>query len=337
MTPQSECHGPATSGPWPGGAVLILLALTAPMAAGAQSIRVERLGDGPIIGPHMDARMGTNIAGPSLIRVPDWVERPLGRYYLYFADHEGTYIRLAYADELTGPWRTHEPGALQIEDSHFPTTCPPCSGPGGGAYAHIASPDVHVDEERREIVMYVHGRDVDRQVTRVATSMDGLRFEARPEILGRPYFRAFEHDGYVYALAMPGWLYRSRDGLSGFRAGPQLFDDDMRHSALLKRGSTLHVFYTRAGEAPERILHATIELRGDWTTWRESVPVEVLRPEHAWEGADLPLDPSRRGSIAVPVNQLRDPALFEEDGQVYLLYSVAGERGIALARVAIGG
>ena len=32
-----------------------------------------------------------------------------------------------------------------------------------------------------------------------------------------------------------------------------------------------------------------------------------------------------------------DPALFEEDGQVYLLYSVAGERGIALARVAIGG
>jgi hypothetical protein len=337
MTPQSERHGPATSRPWAGAAVLILLALTAPMAAGAQSIRVERLGDGPIIGPHMDARMGTNIAGPSLIRVPDWVERPLGRYYLYFADHEGTYIRLAYADELTGPWRTHEPGALQIEDSHFPTTCPPCSGPGGGAYAHIASPDVHVDEERREIVMYVHGRDVDRQVTRVATSMDGLRFEARPEILGRPYFRAFEHDGYVYALAMPGWLYRSRDGLSGFRAGPQLFDDDMRHSALLKRGSTLHVFYTRAGEAPERILHATIDLTGDWTGWLASEATEVLRPEHAWEGADLPLDPSRRGSIAVPVNQLRDPALFEEDGQVYLLYSVAGERGIALARVAIGG
>jgi len=321
-------------------AVLLGAALAcaaAPRWLEAQAVRVERLGDGPIIGPHMDARMGTNIAGPSLIRVPDWVERPLGRYYLYFADHEGTYIRLAYADELTGPWRTHEPGALQIEDSHFPTTCPPCSGPGGGAYAHVASPDVHVDQERREIVMYVHGRDVGRQVTRVATSMDGLRFGARPEILGRPYFRAFEHDGYVYALAMPGWLYRSRDGLSGFEEGPQLFDDDMRHSALLKRGSTLHVFYTRAGEAPERILHATIELRGDWTTWRESVPVEVLRPEHAWEGADLPLEPSRRGSVDVPVNQLRDPAILEEDGQVYLLYSVAGERGIALARVAIGG
>jgi hypothetical protein len=172
-------------------------------------------------------------------------------------------------------------------------------------------------------------------VTRVATSRDGIRFEARPEILGRPYFRAFEHDGLTYALAMPGWLYRSPGGLSEFVEGPRLFGDDMRHSALLKRGSTLHVFYTRVGEAPERILHATVDLAGDWTTWRESGSAEVLRPEHEWEGAHLPLEPSRRGSVSVPVNQLRDPAIFEEDGQVYLLYAVAGERGIALARVEI--
>ena len=318
-------------------AVGFLAGALAPAACGAQSVRVERLADGPIIRPHMDARMGANIAGPSLIRVPAWVEAPLGRYYLYFADHEGTYIRLAYADELTGPWRTHEPGALDIADSHFPATCPPCSGTGAEVYAHIASPDVHVDEERRQLVMYFHGRDVGQQVTRVATSPDGLRFVARPEILGRPYFRAFRHDGWTYALAMPGYLYRSRDGLSGFAEGPRLFDPDMRHSALLLRGSTLHVFYTRAGEAPEAVLHATIDLSGDWTTWRESEAVEVLRPERAWEGADLPLEPSRRGSVSVPVNQLRDPAVFEEDGRVYLLYAVAGERGIALARVELAG
>ena len=72
-----------------------------------------------------------------------------------------------------------------------------------------------------------------------------------------------------------------------------------------------------------------------WNAWTASDPVEVLRPERDWEGADLPVRPSRRGSINVPVNQLRDPAIFEEDGAVYLLYSVAGERGIALARVEI--
>ena len=50
---------------------------------------VTRLGDGPIITPGMDERMGGNIQGPSLIKVPDWVENPLGNYYLYFADHCG--------------------------------------------------------------------------------------------------------------------------------------------------------------------------------------------------------------------------------------------------------
>lgn len=301
-------------------------------AAAAAQVRVERLLGRPIVVPDMDARMGSNIAGASLIRVPDWIEGALGRYYLYFADHEGTYIRMAHADELTGPWTMYEPGTLQIEDSYFPTTCPPCSG-AGALYAHIASPDVHVDDANRRIVMYVHGRDVGRQVTRAAISVDGLHFQGRPEILGAPYFRVFEHEGWHYALAMPGILYRSRDGLSGFEQGPTLFDPDMRHSALLKRGDSLYVFYTRAGEAPEGIRLATIDLSGPWTGWHESSSVEVLRPERSWEGAGLPVEPSRRGSINVPVNQLRDPAVYEEDGGVYLLYSVAGERGIALARL----
>ncbi len=63
----------------------------APPAIG-HALRIERLLDGP----HHHARHGrtdgSNIAGPSLVRVPDWVENPLGRYYLYFADHRGTYI-----------------------------------------------------------------------------------------------------------------------------------------------------------------------------------------------------------------------------------------------------
>jgi hypothetical protein len=59
---------------------------------------IDRLPQNPLIRANMDERMGGNIAGPSLIRVPDWIERPLGRYYLYFADHKGDYIRLAYAD-----------------------------------------------------------------------------------------------------------------------------------------------------------------------------------------------------------------------------------------------
>lgn len=297
---------------------------------------VSRLADGPIIVPNMDARMGSNIQGPSLIRVPDWIDDPLGNYYLYFADHRGTYIRLAYADEITGPWRMHEAGSLRLEDSFFPTSCPPCSlaaGASGALYAHIASPDVHVDEERRQIVMYIHGRGAGRQFTRLALSRDGLNFEGQPEELGRPYFRVIEHGDYHYALSMPGYMYRSRDGLGGFEAGPRFFNDNMRHNALLIRDNKLHVFWTQAGHAPERIFLSTIDMSGDWMQWQESEAVEVLRPETEWEGAELPIAASRRGHIDERVNQLRDPAIFEEDGRVYLLYSVAGEHGLAIAEL----
>ena len=297
---------------------------------------ITRLADGPIIVPNMDARMGSNIQGPSLIRVPDWIDNPLGKYYLYFADHRGTYIRLAYADQLTGPWTMHEPGSLRLDQSFFPSTCPPCSpAPGSDAllYAHIASPDVHVDNETQQIIMYIHGRDVGRQLSRLALSKDGLHFEGRPEVLGRPYFRVIEHGAYHYALAMPGFLYRSEDGLSGFQQGPRFFNDNMRHNALLIRDNTLYVFWTQAGYAPERILMSTIEMNGDWMSWAESEAVEVLRPETEWEGAELEIAPSRRGHIDERVNQLRDPTIYEENGEIYLLYSIAGEHGIAIARV----
>ena len=83
--------------------VLIWVVLGVNMAAaGERVVRVERLLDAPIITAATHPSIGANIQGPSLIKVPDWVSEPLGRYYLYFADHKGRYIRLAYADHLRG-------------------------------------------------------------------------------------------------------------------------------------------------------------------------------------------------------------------------------------------
>ena len=198
------------------------------------TVRAVRLSAEPIIRPHMDDRMGSNVNGPSLIRVPDWIEEPLGRYYLYFADHKGAYIRLACADTLAGPWRMHTPGTLALEASHFATERPDPARVSEGVrrdaanaieqdylHPHIASPDVHADHDRREIRMYYHGMLEDgEQRTRVAVSTDGIGFEARPEILGNSYFRVFRHHGWHYALVMPGELRRSRDGLTGFERRP---------------------------------------------------------------------------------------------------------------------
>ena len=84
--------------------------------------------------------------------------------------------------------------------------------------------------------------------------------------------------------------------------------------------------------APDFAL-SRIDLSGPWEGWLETEPVEVLRPERSWEGADAPLEPSIRSVAYGQVNQLRDPAIFEEEGRVYLLYAVAGESGIAIARL----
>lgn len=287
-------------------------------------VTVRRFATNPIIRPHLDARMGDNINGPSLIRVPDWVAHPLGRYYLYFAHHDGRYIRLAYADDLTGPWRMHAPGVLGLEQARFA--------------GHVASPDAHVDHVARQIRLYYHGADRSSgagvsQATRVALAHDGLRFTALPPLLGRPYFRVFQWRGDHYALAMPGVFYRSRDGLADFEEGPTLFDDRMRHTAVLLDGDRLTVYFTNAGDCPERILRSVIALTPDWRTWRPSEPALVLAPERPYEGADRPCLPSQRGLVAEPVHQVRDPAIFREDGRTYLLYAVAGERGIAIAEL----
>ena len=309
--------------------------------------RAVRLCAEPIIQPHMDGRMGSNINGPSLIRVPDWVEEPLGRYYLYFADHKGSYIRLACADTLAGPWRMHTPGTLTLEASHFATVRPDLADISEGTrreaagtveqdylHPHIASPDVHVDHARREIRMYYHGMLEDgEQRTRVAVSADGLTFDALPEILGNSYFRVFRHRGWHYALVMPGELRRSRDGLTGFEPGPVLFCPEMRHSAVRCRGDALDVFWSRVGDAPECILHSRIRLDGDWSLWREEGARMVLEPEHAWEGADSDIEPSVRGEINHRVRQLRDPCVYEEDGAAYLLYCGGGESGIGIAEI----
>jgi len=134
---------------------------------------------------------------------------------------------------------------------------------------------------------------------------------------------------------------RSKDPLGSFEIGPNPFAggpyaDRVRHVATLRRGQTLFVFFTGIGDAPERVLLSTIDLTGDWKTWKASAPVELLKPEAPYECADLPNVPSAAGEIDGPARQLRDPAIFEDKelNTTYLFYSICGEQGLAAARLA---
>src|SRR5262245_5088911 len=155
---------------------------------------VVRFPMNPIVRPDkIPGGHGSNINGPSLIRVPDWLEKPLGKYYLYFADHRGTYNRLAYADRLEGPWSIYKAGTLKLEEVE-----------AAGGYekkgGHIASPDVHADHDKKEIRMYFHGKlgpsGTWGHSSGVALSRDGLHFKPFPRNIGEPYFRVFQWEGY---------------------------------------------------------------------------------------------------------------------------------------------
>ena len=328
-------------------------------AAATPRVTAVRLTQNPLITVDSSSSLGDNINGPSIIRVPSWIPHPLGRYYAYFGHHKGQFIRLAHADAITGPWTVYVPGVVPVRDTAFfrPQPDPP-DGPNQQFYTHVASPEVHVDEARKRLVMWTHGWWTDGrrwplngaearawarqngygQFTQSSESADGLHFDLQPAITRVSYLRVFPLDGYLYGMARLGQLLRSKDPFASFVVGPNPFDggpyaDRVRHVATVLRGHTLFVFFTGIGDAPERILLSTIDLAGDWHGWKASAPAELLRPEAPYECPDLPLVPSAAGEIEGRARQLRDPGIFEEAGKTFLFYSICGEQGLAAAEL----
>jgi hypothetical protein len=322
-------------------------------------VTAVRLPQNPIITVDSSPSLGDNVNGPSIIRVPSWIPHPLGRYYAYFGHHKGQFIRLAYADEITGPWKIYEPGVLPVSETAFyrPQPDPP-DGPVDQFYTHVASPEIYVDETRKRLVMWTHGWWTDGQrwplgtvearawarqkgygqYTQASASSDGLHFALQPAITKVSYLRVFPLDGYLYGMARLGQLLRAKDPLATFEIGPNPFAggpyaDRVRHVAMLLRGRTLYVFFTGIGDAPERVMVSTIDLTGDWNGWKASAPVELLRPAAPYECPDLPNVPSEAGEIEGRARQLRDPGLIQEAGKTFLLYSICGEQGLAAAEL----
>src|SRR3989344_884408 len=245
-----------------------------------QEIKVKRIGL-VISGNDMPIGERDNINGPCCIEVPRWCKQRLGRFYLYFADHQGHHIKLAFSNQLHGPWSIYAGGVLNL--SRFTD-----------AYDHVASPDIYIDHENKRIRLYFHARSrmkARQQWTFAAVSDDGINFD---DLHDRPlapfYLRVFRKHGYFYGMSKGGNLWRSEDGLSSFEKGhnpfrPELSDElwhndpgSIRHVALNAIGDRLEVYYSRIGDAPERILSSRINISDpDWTHWRADTDKEIIR------------------------------------------------------------
>ena len=321
-------------------------------------VRVTRFATNPLVTVKSSATLGANVNGPTVIRVPSWVKQPLGKYYMYFGNHRGVFIRLAYADAVTGPWKIHEPGVWHVKDSALYRPQPD-SASFGGFNTHFASPEIFIDNANRRIVLWAHGwytngerwpaepqaaqawatKNGYGQFTQGAVSTDGLTFTAQPAITRESYIRVFERGGTLYGMARLGVLIRSASPVAGFDVGPNAFRDTsygtnrVRHIALVPRGNRLHVLFTAIGDAPESLLHSTIDMTRDWSEWRVSTPAVVMQPETDYECGQLPVAKSAVGDIFEPARQIRDPHVLEDEGRTYLFYAICGEQGVAGAEI----
>ncbi len=323
----------------------LLLALLTPISALAQDATLRRLDTNPILRPdmipHDDGEWSGNLNFPSVIRAPDWLPNRLGNYYCYFSAHHGSYIRLAYADRIEGPWKIYEPGTLRIEQVEAANAVTEKI-----ADRHVASPDVHIDNDQKQIRMYFHfllpklGHK-----SSVAFSKDGLKFEPKPGIIAGPYLRVFRKDNAYWSLDDRGLLSTSPDGIEPFKpiseAVKRVANDSakratFRHGGVLLNADSLAVFYSRIGDAPERLFVTRVKMTGDPATWVATEPTELLRPERDWEGTTFADIPSTfRGQTNV--RQLRDPSPFVDGARTLLFYSIAGETGIAVGELTLDG
>lgn len=264
-----------------------------------------------------------NIGTPSIIEVPPWIENKLGTYYLYFSNHDGTTIKLAYANDINGPWQVKE-DVLNIKNT-------PCK-------SHIASPEIVIDDINKQIKMYYHGNFDTGQGTLLATSADGLSFTNKTNnILCDFYLKVFKYNDIEYGIAKKGnkgaIIYDIDNNFN------ELFEflPSSRHCHAFVKQDKLYITYSTIGDSPEHIRLCIIQLHKDIDQWEVLSDEVLIYPTFKFEGADAPEVPSFPGSATARYNmrikELRDPYIFEINNKFYILYSTQGERSIGYAEL----
>ena len=302
---------------------------------------LTRLADQPLLRVGDHPGIGQNLNGPSVVRVPDWVPEPEGKFYMYFAHHTGSHIRMAASDALSGPWQVLDPPPLRLSDTGFAQDAVAYRNADGAEVvetAHIASPDVHVLEDAQLFVMLFHGlHEGGAQCTRIAVSDDGRNFRTTgyDEDVAPPYLRLCKVRERYIGITWGAEVFIAESCFGPFQKGPPVLqrpngkDLIPRHPVLAWRDERLHCFYTLIGDRPERIWHTSLDPDVPFAEWRIEEPTMLLAPEHAWEGAHLPQVASKVGIASVPEHALRDALVFED----HLFYVGGGEQAIGAVRL----
>ena len=275
-----------------------------------------------------------NINGPTLVEFECPLFPKLRLYLMYFGHHKGKYIRVAWAFSPTGPFRRVPLVRPLLLRDRF-----------GERKGHVASPEVRTVGGKR--YMFAHSPSRHFRPGKQITYMSRLRLGvvcSRPKPIDLPsYARFFSLNGDMHAITNGADVFkldsnsletRQLDVDKSRLLVPESQDviERVRHPQILAwLGHTL-CFYTRVGDAPERVFVSLLEAKNPEEIMF-STPIELLRPREDYEGAHHNIEPSKSGISRRPENALRDPFVGEFGGQHFLYYSTAGEKGIACAEL----
>lgn len=272
-----------------------------------------------------------NINGPTVIKQNlKFLGYPVSFYILYFADHHGDYIKLAVSKTPTGPFLRIRFWGLHLVWS-----------PLQDRKNHSASPEVFEIGKRRYLLTHSPSRNLGKQVTYVSRLYLGLICLRTKTTILPSYTRLFFRNGKTYAVTIGGEIFSvnptdwscSRIPLEKSMALTYESPDCpimIRHCHVVEHLGEFIMFFSRTGDAPERILASIL----NFDSAESAVlgrPLTVLRPKENFEGANLPITPSKKGKAKTREHALRDPYVLLGEQETYLYYSVAGEKGVAVS------
>ena len=263
---------------------------------------------------------GRNINGPSVLYLPPNVvpngelPAPGHRYLMYFANHDGLYIRAASSDNPVGPWTLFNTGDVE---TNTPGRGVLDLGPdkliniGNGVTAsrHIASPDAFVDTDNRRIMMCFHGEE-----TLCAFSRYGLNFNMPaeggepgrgilPVVFMRSYSRMFMVDNLSMAFANTGDMHHARVPGPPTSNAVLTADPDRPQNAWPRfRNSPIRTMYANKGRPANDPRHFAVHQRAAdpnsifvfWTS-KGDAPEQIYLTRFDLEGlnAEQRLDPNQ--------------------------------------------
>lgn len=288
------------------GAVPWTAIAAAPAAASAPStLTLDSLPAWHYQGVVLDAeqlryRPHDDVIFPSVVATEGRLANPLGRYYLYYAPHDAPGgICLAYADKLTGPWHEYAQNPLISR-----------AWPPHYTVSHVSGPDAIWSPEDQRLLLYFHGEN---DVTRLATSADGLHFEYDREVVttrlfpglteasyGRVFRHALPRRDNRYVMLLMGndhgtrriYLATSPDGRQWTARPGALLDpppgtDQLAAAVLVPWGGKLFLV-AHAHDAK-----ADFNLGNDLYAWSTDAALETIKPlgkcvDRSLAGADNP-------------------------------------------------